>query len=701
MPLGLLTEEFNGRDGFANYEAYDSAENANIHTLKHVDIRVFEPDDLTTPLTLARLSTFTMTELDAMTMDELAGDYVVRPSEPWTNGTVGYLGAGQLRGLSLSLAGSTTTTESVDPDYPVDLLTGFADTDHVVVTLPDWPNLNAANCFLDLTSNPEGDFTAGPTVSVAFSQSLVPLVSGDSEMRVLRSAFAGLNLANITGVRLRFAGAGTVKVGAIRLLIPSWNYSVMDVDNRYGRLRRVWPRNGDTLAFGFTWPGALWRTYDPNDPTPIDAEMAVVFNTGSLSGGNEFALLFREDTLMVPTQGDLDGLLMSDLDGPNQPDIGTPGGPPRYVRFVINWGTGADTLRILNHNGDGYNQTIDALDANTHYVLFTRIENTGAQITLRKFDPTTGSVGAIVHDSGEIDTPGYFSRRKGRFGWFANIADSDAWIESFTERSTLYAEYRSRPYASQTPVVGAELFVGTSPVTEQFEFFAPGPYNVADASALDRDTARSTSGESWRVTNYGVGGMQGIQSNPFTLVNFEESEIRLSLFVESDLHLNAYLMTPDETQTHELLVPTLTPGQWQDVTLLFPFGQELLTGTYKLVLSQVAAVTANWWVDEPSIRTRTVSWWGRSVKSNPWGDNFAPWTPFYDNINRESGGILFPVTARGHFLQVRGRAYTNDAYIDRIQPKPRYQELGNLVFAHPDQSASLLPFADFTWEVVA
>jgi hypothetical protein len=715
MPLGLLTEEFAGRDGFADYEAYDPDENDGIHSLKHVDIRVFESEALTTPLTLALLSTMTLTELDTMTMDELAGDYTVREAEQWTNGTVGYLGVGELRGLSLTLAGPTTETESVDVDFPVNILAGFADTDHVSITLPNWPGLDPSDCYLDLTSNPEGDFTAGPTISVSFAQSVVPVVAGDSEMRVPRSAFAGLNLANITGVRLRFAGAGTVTVGAIRLLPPEWTYGKMDVDNRYGRFRQVWDRSG-AFVMPFAWPEPMYRTYLENDPTPIDAEMAVIFHSGSASANNEIALYFRETRKTYPTQADLNGDLMSELDGPNQPDIGIDGSNSAYVRFGLNWGGGGvDVLSILNNKGDGYEEIgITDLAADTHYILFTRLEGTKAQATLREYDPTSGTVGAVHWDSGEVGDPGWYPRRKGRFGWYANINDTDAWVESITERSTLYAEYRSRAYASQTPAIGAELFVGQSPVVEQFENLAPGPYNVPDAALLERDAVRSISGSSWRLTNFGTAGVQGIQTNPFALVNFEESEITFDLFVESDPGLSAYLMSPDKTQTHELLVPNIVPGRWQNVRLFFPFDQDTLTGTYKLVLTQVAATVATWWVDNFHIRTRTVSWWGRSVKESPWGDNYAPWTPFYDNINRDSSGILFPLGARGRNLQVRARAVTNDAYIDRIQTKPKYQELGNLIFPRPvavtggvgsgveleDGTIVVPPFADFTWEVV-
>ena len=469
----------------------------------------------------------------------------------------------------------------------------------------------------------------------------------------------------------------------------------------------------------FAWPSMLLRTYPDGDPTPVDADMAMIFYTGAASQNNQVALFFRQDTLLVPTQGDLDGMLMSELDGPNQPDIGIEGGPPRYVAFRVRWGGGGvDTLSVLNHKGDGYDVTIPDLSADSYYVLFTHLEGTTAQATLREYDPLAGGVGAVFWDSGEINTPGLFPRRKGRYGWYANLNDTDAWVESITERSTLYAEFRTKAARSNHPVVGAELFVGTSPVVEQFEYLAPGPYNVDQGAMLERDQARSTSGESWKLTNFGVNGMQGIQSNPFTLVNFKESEVQFDLFVESDLELNALIMSLDGTRAHPLIVPRMTPGQWQRVTLFFPFDQTVLTGTYKLVLLQVGAVPATWWLDRINFRTRTISWWGRSAHPV----TYSPWTPFYDVINQESGGILFPYTARGRYLQVRAEAYTNDAYIDRVQIKPKYQGLGNLIFGRPisppepydpitgdggigagvetTDGVIIPPLANFTWTVV-
>jgi hypothetical protein len=96
----------------------------------------------------------------------------------------------------------------------------------------------------------------------------------------------------------------------------------------------------------------------------------------------------------------------------------------------------------------------------------------------------------------------------------------------------MYGEYRSLPFASNTPVLGAELNVSQSPAKEHFEsFIRAGSLGTFPAT---RDTDRSTSGESWRVDVVSTEFEAGLMTNEFWLTSFEHSAIEFDLFFPAD-----------------------------------------------------------------------------------------------------------------------------------------------------------------------
>src|SRR4051812_41297680 len=82
-------------------------------------------------------------------------------------------------------------------------ISAFDDSDFITAALPDFPlgSVNTALSFLELTSNDDGDFDIGPSDKVAFSNTITPLIDGDSELLLPLSLFPNIDRARVTGVR--------------------------------------------------------------------------------------------------------------------------------------------------------------------------------------------------------------------------------------------------------------------------------------------------------------------------------------------------------------------------------------------------------------------------------------------------------------------------------------------------------------------
>lgn len=723
-----LSEDFNSPQGsYANYDAYDQTLREALQARSHVDIRVFENADVTTPQTVIGLSALLMSFLSTQTMTQLQSSVAIRKGEAWTVGTVAKDAARKnLRVLSLTLSAGTTTTASVIPKSvgagveTIDLITGFDNNDFISMALPSFPlaQVTQASSFVDFTSNTTGNFTTGPTASVALSASTVSLISGNSEFRVLRSAFNqnSIDLSKITGVRLRIVGTGaaTMRVMGLRLLGKGWTHGPLDMDTIYGQLRMTVPPNGNAAGSPPLAQPVVFRSDIPsgeNDPRPIDTDVGVVFNTGSIVGSNSFSVYFRELTEDFMTMLDVDGISMGNFDGHPMPDIGDARYNSRtqadldpfaqsvldeetqfslertsdstsslYIAFTVLWSNVTQTVSILNSEGNGFTATISGLLANSTYIAYCSLEENTAQLTIYALD-AGGNVTTLIYDSTKKLDDFNYKRRKGRFGWFASFADGDAWIDSIRTRGITFAEYRSLPYESITPVVGVELFATNTPNVSLFTIMGAGPYNNT-TTVVGRDSAVSTTGESYRLQSFGTQPMQGFQSNLFSLSDFANAHIKFDILYPStalaESNVTAFLLERNNGRTIPLLIPNIVADQWQTIDIDLPVGPTSRAGDYRMVLIQSSGVASVWWIDNIQIYERSVIWDARGVVDDPWFFNSARWTPFYDNYSRENGGVLFE--KRGNQLQVRGRARRQTSRIDRIQFKPKYAELGRLVF---------------------
>lgn len=749
-----ITEEFDNAQGlWANYDVYDPTAGGLLqvlHDQHHVDLRSFDQTALTAPASMFWMDRQTMTQLDALTMDDFSTARVIDPGEEWQiidgAGTIA-VGPDGFRNNWLLLratitSGNHLTVVSSMPDRPVDL-SSFEDGDWLTFAVPGGlgGTFDASQSLLLLSSNDDGAVIGSTnTISLSWALSDVSLSGSNAEVRlpwdVVRAAAADvMDLSRVTGVGFRFWGSGSIKVGGLRAVDDTWRYLPVDIDTRRQLLHRPVSRDGLTTAsyeIGTAFP-ILWRASDPsgaNDPRPIDSRMMTVFNSGAMSAQNRISLYFREETKDYMTQLDLNDMTMEELDAlDGQPDSG----PALYrsrtqdelegltqdelegrtqfdlervpdelasswIRVILSWDTTQTQVTVDDTEGNNYVWTADILDPDTKYVLLIKLEDSSIRVRVYPL-LADGSIdrSTVVIDSTTVIDDALLMRRPGRIGWLFDLVDGDATIETVRSRGHTFAEWMSSPFESPTPVAGAQLFAQSSPDRQLYTGLEPNPWSAPEATTyfeLDTDHNRTTSGESVKITSAGTKTLQGVQSNLMRIENFSQTMIQFDVwYPTSPIDLAAYLLS-DEQTLHELVLPRIRPDQWQTIKIDLSRLDDEPTGRFRLLLLQhEAGYPTTWWLDRVAVRERTVSWGGRSVLEDPWGDADAPFTAFGDMINSVEAGVLFP--QRDRFLQVRGRAHRQDAWIDTVRFKPRYAQLGRLVW-DDEHVPGPTPTADFT-----
>jgi hypothetical protein len=496
---------------------------------------------------------------------------------------------------------------------------------------------------------------------------------------------------------------------ALRVIDPAWVQTNIDFDNWNGWLRQCIPLNGSTSAIPVASSNIIQDLYraastgSQDDPQPIQGEIGLVFNTGSRTAQNGFTLYMREIDQPGITMQALANYTQAQLTGVPQPQYGPADGVPRSINFKVAWGE-ANMIQITNYdNGSaGYQwsgSSFPTLSNNTAYLAICNLYDATARLQIYSLNQTNFAIETLVFDTGPIADTYLFIRRPGRVGFLSYLNDGDAYIRSIAPRSLVFAEYISAPLASITPVSGANLFVNGTPDTELWSGWSLVPSN--GGTVLQGDPVRTLSGLSSEISvlNPAITG-QGIISNYLSppgdsvsgITDMSQVQITFSLWFQSAA-LNAgatviaYLLSADGAIV-PLNMPKIIPDQWQQVILLPP-PAPIQSGLYSLAVVFVGDTSTTFWVDEVSVTERALSWSARSVVSNPWNSNDAPWTDFRELINSYVNGVHFSI--RGTTLQVRGQALVQDAAIVGY-PKivPQYAQLGRLVWpedAHPsDQS---------------
>jgi hypothetical protein len=271
--------------------------------------------------------------------------------------------------------------------------------------------------------------------------------------------------------------------------------------------------------------------------------------------------------------------------------------------------------------------------------------------------------GDWIEESTVFDT-GLFPldfRLRGGVGWQAELTDHASTVERIYLEEVEFAEYRSAPLRSRTPYSGAQVFKSGTPPFEVVEFFAASDWG----GAIDYDAMKSPTGKAYKVTTSANNRFEGIRSQRFFIQN--PSDIRVSARVLSGINLEMFLYcyeTDVMTSVHQH--DTLGPD-WTDIDKTISLPE---AGHYALyITSQYFGV---WWVDSLSVRPPSVAWAARPDKESPW-------SPLKSAVaDSEYGGAVFEYP--GKELQVRGASKTIDGTVYDLQIKPKYAELGKLIW---------------------
>lgn len=662
---------------------------------------------------------------------------------------------GSLAG-SNHLPGGTVTFPSAQTYTVVSTATSLDLTSidgNLIVTLPSFPlaDISVANSTLDLSS----DGFVSHISSVNWGASNPAAIAGNTVLQWPISALTGTaNLAAITGVRLTVdvTTACTLTIMDIRLVDPNWVQSNITYDGRSDILRMETPANGDvTVAVPANQQmPIIWRSATVpglNDPQPINGEYSVLFYTGSQTSINSFTLYLRGTDQAFLTQLDLEGETQAQLTGQPQPEYGVSEYSPRtlgdlvgrplseidgtsmlnlervvnpqydsWISFQIVWGT-YPSIRITNsaNPGGGYNYT--GMSYTDFYTYAAIINLTDGAARVQIYAMGDGQdLEQVVFDTQVINDPFTFQRQAGRVGFNANFGDGDSWVGDIRPRSLMFAEYRSRALESITPVRGARLFVNPSPDIELFDQWQPladsnhvePTLGVSHQRYLNTDSSRESTQITVQTPST-VSPAQGITTSTLTpagdaisgITNFGQLHIEFGVWMPAaaiasttSSVLTAALISPHNV-SYPVTLPTMLPNQWTSVSLLAPLAPPYpLSGLWSFQVYYNGTIPTQFWIDGVSIHQHRTEFDARSIVSDPWGANDAPWTLFHDTLNSDTSGVLF--SKIGTNLQMRARALAQDAYIlGPPQLIPIYAELGRLVW--PENAPVLgLPTVTFS-----
>lgn len=602
--------------------------------------------------------------------------------------------------------------------------------------------LDLTQTFVDLTSNAEGDFGIGPTDQIAFSKASPTLTEGDGdkEMRIPISLLKTVDKSAITGVRFRIFATSkcTFRCLSIRACSENWKYSPIDLDTLWHRVHRPPAPSGkasptitfpESVSVPKAWP-ILFRSNAMNglsDPTPVNLSTGVAFTSGTFAQAvstgskfNELALYFRDVPTDNQTMIEMNAQTQNQLDVHlGQPDFGRALYDARdqedidffkqneldehsmfnierkpdesehtWLEVKLRWGAtqASNKLTIFNADGIGYEFTNMAIEACNkaeldlgRYILITELEDAWIRVKIFHLNQVGEFASeAPTFDTGKIFDDNLIKRRKGRFGWWANLLDGDAHIENVKTRSTNFGEIVSKEFQSITPIKGVSLYAGSTADNRLVSGVEPtDPANVS----ISLDPGASATGKALKIQATPLKPLQGIATNAFLIDDPDNIRISFDLkFPSSEIpggELSAFLLGQYEDAI-PVNLSSFTKNIWTHVKVSLK-DTLFQTGSYQLVLMQTLPVFAtSWWIENLSVNTYSVQWSVRSHKSDAWNVEGSRWQEAGFTLNSLNGGVVFEDIGNG--LQVRGQALRQDAVISDFKAIPQYATLGRRTY---------------------
>jgi hypothetical protein len=540
--------------------------------------------------------------------------------------------------------------------------------------------------------------------------------------------------------RIDASQACTFKCLAIRALDPDWVYAPVDIDTLSERLVRPVTLTGSTdtttsfpSAVGEAtsdWP-ILWRSDSPPsdaDPRPIDSMMVARFNSGTMSHTddiNRISLYFRENNLDYMTQLDLVGFNQTLLDANGlQPDFGEAkwgfrtqrdldaipddvpetlghgSGIPQgftqaqmeeetqfmlerepdqtnqaFIEARLQWNNSGSTFHVFTSDGTEAHIFNVTLVLRRDYALITTLKENTFRAQIREI--VGEKYGQTVLDTGEIFDPALFPRDKGRFGWYSHFIDGDASLDYIRPQTLNFAEYRSQPFESITPVDGVQLFAGSSEPVELYRGIFDGPWGGSFVTNPDRSPF------SFKIVNPATEALQGFQTNSFFVGDYDDTVIELDIYLPRPAYENGSLhaMLWNGEIPLSLNLGQLKPDTWSHVEISLASVAGLHPPDYfSFVLVQtIFGVPTYWFVDRITVKQQSIAWSSRNAFKHSELISGARWVGFRKALNDVNDGVV--LFDRDKRVQMQAKALKQGVQIGQIKAIPKYAELGRLVWS--------------------
>jgi hypothetical protein len=637
----------------------------------------------------------------------------------WSQGTLGPISfLNNTVGLNWTLASGVNTTTSTLA--AVNLSTGFQPNDYICLSLPSFPSgfINEAQSYVSLSDGTN-------TTNLYFNNSFTAVASGNTCAAWYYSELGAVQAPTIVALNMAANTACHVYVTGLRLISQEWTPLSLDVNTQGQFLRNITTQSGTLPAASLPLAYRCAVPQGVEDPRPINSNFGALFFTGTLQSSNSISLYFRERQEALVTQATLDynppygGFTQANLDALGfQPDynqsIYPPAsgvGGPYYIEANLSYqpasgsplepsssleptpslepssggsGSGSFTITLTNYTSiatNTYTFTGVGLSPQSYYYFNVNIEDTKASVAVT---PVT-SVGVLASTSlftSPTISNTSFRRTAGRIGWNVQLGDGDAFIASFVGQSLLFAEYKSKVFQSFTPVKGASLVVSATPPTPLITATIPSTQVMSyGGGTISANLAISASADGSTQIN-ATGAGQGMQTDTFTVSNFNNFEIVFDLYIPLatfNLTLPFFALMNNVNYIIPLNIGSVLPNTWQTVIVPSTAFLNLLPDSFSFVTLSTWNTPTTWYIDNLAISQASIVWSARSCYQDPWGANSIPWVSFTNLLNDLSNGVTF--SPPGNALQVRAQAYSQGAVIDKFLLTPQYQQLGNLVFS--------------------
>jgi hypothetical protein len=372
----------------------------------------------------------------------------------------------------------------------------------------------------------------------------------------------------------------------------------------------------------------------------------------------------------------------------------------RYSTLRVLSDDGADALYWDIHGGGFFEDVYDVsqlglsylplLNSEENYEFSAIFQGNSIGVQIRELTAAEQPQ-RIVYDA-PIVSGATWSTIGGRVGWYGSVSDKDMSISSFNLGSASYANLVTKPFISETPIEGAQLFTVDSGDKNIFERFFP----LSQSDTVQIDNQKTVSGEgSYVFESFGTATNPGAISNQFTVNDWNHIYIEFDIWIPKTMNKNEIrpkLMLrpteqPEGTSGNDVfsgVVPSYAPvafdfipSSWSHVTLDLR-GSQAKNGEYFLVILsdgdgniEQSYFRNKWWIDNVKINTQTIEWEMRSIENGSW-------TPFRRNVNRQYGGLHLPETQIGRHLQLQAKALTEDAWIAEYTLIPKYSSIGKM-----------------------